>query len=391
MNGNAAGATNTVTVASGATLGGIGTIGGAVSFNAGSHAVFTNGATLTLTNSLIIVGSGTIPDVHLNLPAGLAGYRDLHAGHLRRGRSSGAFNPTPVINSGSLASGASASISTSGGVVSLTVANITPNGTGLTGDYFTANNFTGTKTSRVDATVNFDWGTGSPGFGGLGTDNFSIRWSGQIEPRYGETYTFYVTADDGATLWVNDRLIVSRLFSATPAQMAGQITLKAGQRVNLRLEFIEKTNNASVLLEWASASQAREVVPQSQLYPTTMPAERGSILREHWANLPGTAVTALTSSTNYPEQTRRARAAPELRVSPDELDHQCWRACQRLRHAADQRRLQVCRCGQRYGGAMVKHRHERGERTTHRFRRLRHRLSATGRIKCPKSPLAGRS
>ena len=175
-------------------------------------------------------------------------------------------------------------------------------GTGLTGDYYTANDFTGTKSTRVDATVNFDWAAGSPGFGGLGTNNYSVRWSGQLEPRYDETYTFYVTADDGATLWVNDRLIVSRLFAATPAQMAGQIALQANQRVNLRLEFIEKTNSASVRLEWSSATQAREVVSQSQLYPTTMAPERGSILREHWANLPGTAITNLTGAANYPNK-----------------------------------------------------------------------------------------
>ena len=173
-------------------------------------------------------------------------------------------------------------------------------GTGLSGDYFSAGNFTGSKSTRTDASINFDWGTGAPGFGGLGTNNYSIRWSGQVEPRYDETYTFYVTADDGATLWVNDRLVVSRLFAATPPQMAGQIALQAGHRVNLRLEYIERTNLASVRLEWASTSQTREVVPQVQLYPAMMPAERGSLLREHWANLPGMAITNLTSSTNYP-------------------------------------------------------------------------------------------
>ncbi len=175
-------------------------------------------------------------------------------------------------------------------------------GTGLTGEYFTTNSFTGTKTTRVDAIINFNWGEGSPGIGGLGTNNFSVRWSGQLEPHYDETYTFYVTADDGATLWVNDRLIVSRLFAATPAQMAGQIALKAGQRVNLRLEYIETTGDASAILEWASASQSREVIPQSQLYPAIKPAESGTVLCEHWANLPGTAVSALTSATNYPDK-----------------------------------------------------------------------------------------
>ena len=174
-------------------------------------------------------------------------------------------------------------------------------GTGLTGDYYTANNFTGTKTSRTDATVDFDWGAGSPGFGGLGTNNFSVRWSGQLEPRYSETYTFYVTADDGARLWVNDRPVAVRTFSsAASAVLAGQIALTAGEHVNVRVEFIETTGNARVRFEWASASQAREVVPQSQLYPTTITPELGGILKEHWFGLAGTAISTLTTFSNYP-------------------------------------------------------------------------------------------
>ncbi len=174
-------------------------------------------------------------------------------------------------------------------------------GTGLTGEYFTANNFTGTKTTRTDPTVDFDWGSGTPGFGGLGTNNFSVRWSGLIEPRYSENYTFYVTADDGAMLWINERLVSARTFSSTTsAVMTAQVELMAGQRVAIRLEFIETTGNARVRLEWASASQPREVVPQTQLYPTAAVYERGSILREHWTNVAGTAVSALTGLTNYP-------------------------------------------------------------------------------------------
>ena len=41
-------------------------------------------------------------------------------------------------------------------------------------------------------------------------------WAGQIEPEFSQLYTFYVTADDGARLWVNDQLVVTRTFYATP-------------------------------------------------------------------------------------------------------------------------------------------------------------------------------
>ena len=173
-------------------------------------------------------------------------------------------------------------------------------GTGLTGDYYDNNDFTTLKATRIDPAVDFDWGAASP-TNVVAADTFSVRWSGQIEPRYSETYLFYVTADDGARLWVNDRLLLARTtYSASALEMTGRINLVAGQRYNIVLEFIEGSGNARVKLEWSSASQGREVIPQSQLYPALALPERGSIRAEHWMNLPGTNVADLTASANFP-------------------------------------------------------------------------------------------
>ncbi|MEI7730467.1 MAG: PA14 domain-containing protein [Verrucomicrobiota bacterium] len=179
-------------------------------------------------------------------------------------------------------------------------------GTGLNGEYFGSNNFTTLKFTRTDATVNFDWGTNTPG-SGVGADNFSVRWSGQIEPRFTETYTFYVTADDGARLWVNDRMILGRtVYSSSALEVSGKIALKAGEHYNIVLEYNESTGQAKVRLGWSSPSQAKEIIPQSQLYPTVAVPERGSLLVEHWLGLPGTNLSALTADTNYP-------AKPDMR------------------------------------------------------------------------------
>ena len=110
-----------VIVRTNATLGGSGTIDGPVTFNEGSHAVFTVGATTTMTNSLIIAASGLVPDVHLNLPVNLGAGNYTLATYNPTG-SSGAFNSTPVIDSGSFAAGVTATnIVTSGGTVVLQV------------------------------------------------------------------------------------------------------------------------------------------------------------------------------------------------------------------------------------------------------------------------------
>ena len=68
-------------------------------------------------------------------------------------------------------------------------------GTGLSADYYDPANFTTLKFSRVDATVDFDWAAAAP-TNTMGADTFSVRWYGQVEPRYSETYTFFVAADD---------------------------------------------------------------------------------------------------------------------------------------------------------------------------------------------------
>jgi autotransporter-associated beta strand protein len=183
----------------------------------------------------------------------------------------------------------------------LLLAGACPAQNGLTGQYFDTAAFGSLKTTRTDPTVNFDWGTTLPAGTALtSADTFAVAWSGQLEPEFSQLYTFHVTADDGALLWVDDRLVVGRTVAATPAEIHGQVALTAGRRVNIRLEYVEQTGAAAVKLEWSSASRAREVIPTQRLFPTRMAKAGGSLLKEHWGNLAGTALADLTAHPDYP-------------------------------------------------------------------------------------------
>ncbi|MEL6816068.1 MAG: DUF4347 domain-containing protein, partial [Cyanobacteria bacterium J06598_3] len=59
-------------------------------------------------------------------------------------------------------------------------------GNGLKADYYNNANFTDLVVTRTDATVDFNWGLGSPA-SAIGNDTFSARWSGQLEAVYSET------------------------------------------------------------------------------------------------------------------------------------------------------------------------------------------------------------
>ena len=111
-------------------------------------------------------------------------------------------------------------------------------GTGLTGQYFNNQDFTGTTQTRVDGTVNFDWGTAAP-VSGFGVDTFSARWTGELETQFSGTYTFYTTSDDGVRLWVNGQQVINNWTNHAPTENSGTISLSAGQRYSIRLEYYE--------------------------------------------------------------------------------------------------------------------------------------------------------
>ncbi|HEU0176891.1 MAG TPA: glycoside hydrolase family 9 protein [Blastocatellia bacterium] len=149
------------------------------------------------------------------------------------------------------------------------------NGDGLRGTYFQGTALAGAPLlTRVDPTVNFNWGGGSPAPGVVPNDQFSVRWEGLVEARSDELYTFSVTHDDGARLWVNDQLIIDKWTDHAAIEDSGSIALQLGQRYTIRLEFYENGGDASATLAWSTPlGIEKQIIPQSQLYSTETPPQ----------------------------------------------------------------------------------------------------------------------
>jgi PA14 domain-containing protein/galactose oxidase-like protein len=140
-------------------------------------------------------------------------------------------------------------------------------GTGLNGEYYDAINFTQRKVTRTDGTVNFDWVSGSPD-PSIGADTFSVRWTGQVQPQFSETYTFYTRTDDGVRLWVNGSLLVDKWIDQGPTEWSGTIALTGGTKYNIQMDYYENGGGAVAQLSWSSPSQAKQIIPQSRLFTT---------------------------------------------------------------------------------------------------------------------------
>lgn len=153
-------------------------------------------------------------------------------------------------------------------------------GNGLLGTYYERVDLSGRAVHRLDETVNFDWETAEP-IAGVQKDYFSARWAGQLEAPVSGKFTFHLDADDGARLWLADRLICDAWRVADSTEISGDIELTAGQRYDLRLEYYDNLGPARLRLSWTGPGIPKSVVPRSQLHaaiggkPAETPATRG--------------------------------------------------------------------------------------------------------------------
>lgn len=146
-------------------------------------------------------------------------------------------------------------------------------GKGLYAEYFDyvdeAPNFDQTpKRTRIDQQINFNWVLHTPFEWDVGKDSFCIRWTGAIMPLFDETYTFYLNADDGVRLWIDDELVIDNWVQLNFAEeSSGTFEMRKGYFHKIRLEYFEQKNNAMVILSWSSENTPKQVIPKGQLFP----------------------------------------------------------------------------------------------------------------------------
>ena len=140
-------------------------------------------------------------------------------------------------------------------------------GGGVRGDYYKGGDFNTFVLSRTDPEINFTWMDPDAPDPAVGDNDFSIRWTGEIEAGYTETYTFYPKTDDGVRLWIDGRQLVDSWASVPiyPIEHSGKIDLVAGNTYTLVMEYFEDTTNAIAELRWESPSTPKQIVPQAAL------------------------------------------------------------------------------------------------------------------------------
>jgi hypothetical protein len=141
-------------------------------------------------------------------------------------------------------------------------------GGGIRADYYNGMNFETYRLTRTDPQINFNWPDGTSPDPLVNDDMFSVKWTGQVEAVFTETYTFYTNTDDGVRLWVDGQLIIDNWFDRqVPVERKGAIDLVGGQVYDLQMEYYENTSNAVAELLWSSPRTPKDLIPQAALLP----------------------------------------------------------------------------------------------------------------------------
>lgn len=97
-------------------------------------------------------------------------------------------------------------------------------------------------------------------------NNFSLELSGYVLPQFTENYVFYVTANDRARIWVDDRLILNIWDSYTGLEYASiPIALVANQWTRIYIQFQNITGSSLLEIKWSSQSTSKNLINASFL------------------------------------------------------------------------------------------------------------------------------
>lgn len=138
------------------------------------------------------------------------------------------------------------------------------NGDGLSAEYFPGRELAGTGIQRTDVTI--DTRAPADALKLKPEDEWSARWTGQVQAQFTNAYSFYTVSDDGIRLWVNGKLLIDDWSDHAPTEDRGTIQLERGKRYDIKLEYYNGGGGAECHLSWSTPASPKVLVPQTQLY-----------------------------------------------------------------------------------------------------------------------------
>ena len=126
---------------------------------------------------------------------------------------------------------------------------------GLKGEYFANQTWQGSPIfTRNDSVINFIWMPDRP-IEDLKTDEFSIKWSGQLVPEKSGDYRIALRGSSGARFFINDSLQFEFSDDHEPKTRYFDTKLVKGEPKSIRIEYFNYHTDPQAQLLWAELDE----------------------------------------------------------------------------------------------------------------------------------------
>ncbi|GAA4271205.1 glycoside hydrolase family 3 protein [Aquimarina gracilis] len=126
---------------------------------------------------------------------------------------------------------------------------------GLKGAYFDNQEWKGNpKMTRIDSVIDFVWMPKKP-IDNLTSDDFSIRWTGQLIPKETGRYRIGLRASSAGKLFMNDSLKVEFSDDHEPKMRYFDTVLDKGKAYDIKIEYYNYHTDPQAQLVWAKLDE----------------------------------------------------------------------------------------------------------------------------------------
>jgi hypothetical protein len=146
-------------------------------------------------------------------------------------------------------------------------------GSGILGTYYSNSNYTGTSFQRTDVRIDMPPTTVLPGgslstdpvYGAVGSVNFSVKWLGNLVPKYTGTYTLKLRTGGTLTLKIGGATVATATVSADWVYASYSFT--AGVTYAIEVDMVQGTGSWCAQVRWLGVGSI--VFPEEAIGPAT--------------------------------------------------------------------------------------------------------------------------
>ncbi|UKT62664.1 beta-glucosidase [Pedobacter mucosus] len=170
------------------------------------------------------------------------------------------------------------------------------NSNGLIGTYFETNDLSGQPIfSKIDKKIDFNWTLYAPNEK-LKSDNYSIRWEGEIKISSTGRYKIGLEGNDGYRLYINGKLVIDQWSKNSYHVRLTDFSFEANKVYPVKVEFKEPKGNAHIKLIWnygvenrddEELQKAKLLAAKADVILIAAGIKEGEFLDRAMLNLPG--------------------------------------------------------------------------------------------------------